>query len=171
MYTVEVVAESVFRQKISTIPYKVLTKWFSNGPARARYKCVEYVIERAKVQMFSLIILFCIVIILAFKDKSNIKTCSYFWHRLLFCSLSRFTISCWIHISEVGTYAELSCYFSWKPTGYCWLDLFISCWIHFIFPFSSNRLLLLLQALQKQGLAMTGEIIRMAKNDEWKPWL
>ncbi|OMO99194.1 hypothetical protein COLO4_13444 [Corchorus olitorius] len=36
MYTVEAVAESVLRRKIPSIPYKVLTKWFSSGPAQAR---------------------------------------------------------------------------------------------------------------------------------------
>ncbi|XP_021281513.1 DNA polymerase zeta catalytic subunit isoform X2 [Herrania umbratica] len=51
MYTVEAVAESVLRQKIPSIPYKVLTKWFSSGPARARYRCVEYVVERAKLNL------------------------------------------------------------------------------------------------------------------------
>ncbi|KAK8698089.1 hypothetical protein V6N13_114220 [Hibiscus sabdariffa] len=51
MYTAEAVAESVLRRKIPAIPYKVLTKWFSSGCARARYKCVEYVIERAKLNL------------------------------------------------------------------------------------------------------------------------
>ena len=51
MYTIEAVAKSVLRRKISTIPYKVLTKWFSSGPARARYRCVEYVVERAKLNL------------------------------------------------------------------------------------------------------------------------
>ncbi|XVF57453.1 hypothetical protein PTKIN_Ptkin06aG0206800 [Pterospermum kingtungense] len=51
MYTIEAVAESVLRRKIPSIPYKVLTKWFSSGPARARYRCVEYVVERAKLNL------------------------------------------------------------------------------------------------------------------------
>lgn len=51
MYTVEAVTESVLRRKIPSIPYKVLTKWFSSGPAQARYRCVEYVVERAKLNL------------------------------------------------------------------------------------------------------------------------
>ncbi|XVE63010.1 hypothetical protein DITRI_Ditri06bG0165400 [Diplodiscus trichospermus] len=51
MYTAESVAESVLRRKIPSIPYKVLTKWFSSCPARARYRCIEYVVERAKLNL------------------------------------------------------------------------------------------------------------------------
>ncbi|TYI16304.1 hypothetical protein ES332_A08G245600v1 [Gossypium tomentosum] len=51
MYTVEAVAESVLGRKIPSISYKVLTKWFSSGPAQARYRCVEYVVERAKLNL------------------------------------------------------------------------------------------------------------------------
>ncbi|GKV20699.1 hypothetical protein SLEP1_g30785 [Rubroshorea leprosula] len=51
MYSIEAVAESVLRRKVPSIPYKVLTKWFLSGPARARYRCIEYVIERAKLNL------------------------------------------------------------------------------------------------------------------------
>ncbi|OMO68819.1 hypothetical protein CCACVL1_19807 [Corchorus capsularis] len=51
MYTVEAVAESVLRRKIPSIPYKVLTKWFSSGPAQARYRCIKYVVERTKLNL------------------------------------------------------------------------------------------------------------------------
>ncbi|CAK7340718.1 unnamed protein product [Dovyalis caffra] len=51
MYTVEAVGEAVLRQKIPSIPYKVLTKWFASGPGRARHRCIEYVIERAKLNL------------------------------------------------------------------------------------------------------------------------
>ncbi|XVF06076.1 hypothetical protein REPUB_Repub06bG0017200 [Reevesia pubescens] len=51
MYTVEAVAESVLRRKIPLIPHKILTKWFLSGPAQARYRCVEYVVERAKLNL------------------------------------------------------------------------------------------------------------------------
>lgn len=51
MYTVEAVAEAVLRRKIPSIHYKVLTKWFFSGPGRARYRCIEYVIERAKLNL------------------------------------------------------------------------------------------------------------------------
>ncbi|KAI9186318.1 hypothetical protein LWI28_016151 [Acer negundo] len=51
MYTMEAVAEAVLRRKTPSIPYKVLTKWFSSGPGRARYRCIEYVVGRAKLNL------------------------------------------------------------------------------------------------------------------------
>ncbi|KAI6684892.1 hypothetical protein NL676_030805 [Syzygium grande] len=50
-YTVEAVAEVVLRRKIPSFQHKVLTKWFSSGPGRARYRCLEYTIERAKLNV------------------------------------------------------------------------------------------------------------------------
>lgn len=49
MYTIEAVAEAVLRRKIPYIPWKVLTRWFSSGPGRARYKSIDYTLERAKL--------------------------------------------------------------------------------------------------------------------------
>lgn len=51
MYTVEAVAEAVLRRKIPSFPCRVLTQWFSSGPARARFLCIEHVIERAKLNL------------------------------------------------------------------------------------------------------------------------
>ena len=51
MYTVEAVAEAVLRRKIPFIPSKVLTRWFSSGPGQARYRCIEYAVERAKLNL------------------------------------------------------------------------------------------------------------------------
>ncbi|KAF9669963.1 hypothetical protein SADUNF_Sadunf13G0019200 [Salix dunnii] len=51
MYTVEAVCEAVLRRKIPLIPYKVLTRWFASGPGRARYRCIEYMIDRAKLNL------------------------------------------------------------------------------------------------------------------------
>ncbi|XP_065852458.1 DNA polymerase zeta catalytic subunit isoform X2 [Euphorbia lathyris] len=51
MYTLEAVAEAVLRLKIPSIPQKVLTKWFASGPGRARYRCIEYIIQRAKLNL------------------------------------------------------------------------------------------------------------------------
>ncbi|XP_010553733.1 PREDICTED: DNA polymerase zeta catalytic subunit isoform X2 [Tarenaya hassleriana] len=51
MYTIEAVAEAVLRRKIPSIPYKVLTKWFSSGAGGARYRCIEYVIRRANLNL------------------------------------------------------------------------------------------------------------------------
>ncbi|KAL2345686.1 hypothetical protein Fmac_006971 [Flemingia macrophylla] len=49
LYSVEAVAEAVLRQKIPSFHHRVLTKWFSSGPGRARYRCIKYVIEKAKL--------------------------------------------------------------------------------------------------------------------------
>ncbi|KAI9084793.1 hypothetical protein K1719_033199 [Acacia pycnantha] len=51
LYSVEAVAEAVLRRKVPSIHNKVLTKWFSGGPGRARYRCVEYITERAKLNL------------------------------------------------------------------------------------------------------------------------
>lgn len=51
LYTIEAVAEAVLRRKIPSIPNKVLTKWFSSGPGRARFRCIEYVVRRAKLNL------------------------------------------------------------------------------------------------------------------------
>ncbi|WCJ33138.1 DNA polymerase zeta catalytic subunit [Euphorbia peplus] len=51
MYTLEAVAEAVLRLKIPSIPQKVLRKWFASGPGRARYRCIEYIIRRAKLNL------------------------------------------------------------------------------------------------------------------------
>ncbi|GAV63152.1 LOW QUALITY PROTEIN: DNA_pol_B domain-containing protein/DNA_pol_B_exo1 domain-containing protein/zf-C4pol domain-containing protein, partial [Cephalotus follicularis] len=51
MYTVEAVAEAVLRRKVPSVHHKVLTKWFSSGPGRARYRCIEYVMARAKLNL------------------------------------------------------------------------------------------------------------------------
>lgn len=51
MYTVEAVAETVLRRKVPYIPWKVLTKWFSSGPGRARFRSINYTLERAKLNL------------------------------------------------------------------------------------------------------------------------
>ena len=51
MYTLEAVSEAVLRRKIPSIPYRVLSKWFSSGPGRARYRCIEYMVQRAKLNL------------------------------------------------------------------------------------------------------------------------
>ncbi|CAH9141447.1 unnamed protein product [Cuscuta epithymum] len=51
MYTMEYVAEAVLRRKIPSIPCKVLTNWFLSGPGRARFRCIEYILERAKLNL------------------------------------------------------------------------------------------------------------------------
>ncbi|TKY61502.1 DNA polymerase zeta catalytic subunit [Spatholobus suberectus] len=51
LYSVEAVAEAVLRRKIASFHHKVLTKWFSSGPGRVRYRCIKYVMERAKLNL------------------------------------------------------------------------------------------------------------------------
>ncbi|KAL2536841.1 DNA polymerase zeta catalytic subunit [Forsythia ovata] len=51
MYTFEAVAEAVLRRKVPSIHFNVLTKWFSSGPGRARFRCIEYILERAKLNL------------------------------------------------------------------------------------------------------------------------
>ncbi|XP_071725509.1 DNA polymerase zeta catalytic subunit [Rutidosis leptorrhynchoides] len=49
MYTAEAVIEAVLRRKVPSINFRTLTKWFASGPGKARYRCIEYVLERAKL--------------------------------------------------------------------------------------------------------------------------
>lgn len=51
LYTFEAVAEAVLRRKFPYIPNKVLTNWVLSGPGRARYRCIEYFLERAKLNL------------------------------------------------------------------------------------------------------------------------
>lgn len=51
VYTVEAVSEAVLRRKIPSIPYRVLTNWFLSGPGRARHRCMNYVTQRAKLNL------------------------------------------------------------------------------------------------------------------------
>ncbi|KAH7676747.1 DNA-directed DNA polymerase protein [Dioscorea alata] len=51
IYTAEAVAEEVLRQKVPSIPCRILYKWFLSGPGRARYRCIEYVAGRAKLNI------------------------------------------------------------------------------------------------------------------------
>ncbi|XP_076930223.1 DNA polymerase zeta catalytic subunit-like [Bidens hawaiensis] len=49
IYTAEGVAEAVLRRKIPFINFRTLTKWFASGPGKARYRCIEYILERGKL--------------------------------------------------------------------------------------------------------------------------
>ncbi|GKA69267.1 DNA polymerase zeta catalytic subunit isoform X1 [Tanacetum coccineum] len=49
IYTAEAVAEAVLRRKIPHIHCRTLSNWFASGPGKARYRCIEYVLERAKL--------------------------------------------------------------------------------------------------------------------------
>ncbi|KAK9735428.1 hypothetical protein RND81_04G205200 [Saponaria officinalis] len=49
LYTLEAVVEAVLRRKVPYIHWKILNKWFSSGPGQARFRCIDYVVERAKL--------------------------------------------------------------------------------------------------------------------------
>ncbi|XP_038890095.1 DNA polymerase zeta catalytic subunit isoform X2 [Benincasa hispida] len=51
IYTLEAVAEAVLRRKLPYIHHRVLTQWFNSGPRQARFRCIEYVTERAKLNL------------------------------------------------------------------------------------------------------------------------
>ena len=51
MYIIGAVAEAVLRRKIPSFCHKVLTKWFSSGPGRGRFRCIKYAMERARLNL------------------------------------------------------------------------------------------------------------------------
>ncbi|CAA6669075.1 unnamed protein product [Spirodela intermedia] len=51
LYTVEAVVEEVLRRKVPCIPCTTLNSWFSSGSQRARFRCIEYVLERANLNL------------------------------------------------------------------------------------------------------------------------
>ncbi|KAJ7547009.1 hypothetical protein O6H91_08G065000 [Diphasiastrum complanatum] len=51
IYTLEAVAEAVLRRRVPRIPWRTLTQWFMSGPGRERFRCVEYLVERAKLNL------------------------------------------------------------------------------------------------------------------------
>ncbi|XP_074555935.1 DNA polymerase zeta catalytic subunit [Curcuma longa] len=51
MYSIEAVTEEVLRRKIPSIPCKVLNHWFSRGPERLRYRCIEHIIKMTKLNL------------------------------------------------------------------------------------------------------------------------
>lgn len=51
IYTLEAVAEAVLRRKLPYLHHRVLTQWFNSGPRQARFRCIEYVMERAKLNL------------------------------------------------------------------------------------------------------------------------
>lgn len=51
IYSLEAVAEAVLRRKVPKIPWRTLSWWFLSGPGRARFRCIEYIIDRAKLNL------------------------------------------------------------------------------------------------------------------------
>ncbi|KAL6657151.1 hypothetical protein ACP70R_004931 [Stipagrostis hirtigluma subsp. patula] len=50
-YSLEAVADEVLRRKIPLIPSKILNRWFATGPGRGRHRCIEYICNRARVNL------------------------------------------------------------------------------------------------------------------------
>ncbi|XP_077217687.1 recovery protein 3 isoform X2 [Tasmannia lanceolata] len=51
MYSVEAVSEAILRRKLPSIPCRILRQWFSSGAGQARFRCIEHVVERAKLNL------------------------------------------------------------------------------------------------------------------------
>lgn len=51
MYTMEAVVEEVLRRKVPLIPTRILNRWFASGPRFARHRSVEYVSDRARINL------------------------------------------------------------------------------------------------------------------------
>ncbi|GAB4855556.1 hypothetical protein Ancab_024175 [Ancistrocladus abbreviatus] len=51
MYTQEAVVQAVLRRKLPSINWKLLNQWFLSGPGKARYRCIDYMVERAKLNL------------------------------------------------------------------------------------------------------------------------
>lgn len=51
IYTLEAVAEAVLRRRVPRIPWRTLTKWFARGPTGGRFRCIEYYIDRAQLNL------------------------------------------------------------------------------------------------------------------------
>ncbi|CAK9268152.1 unnamed protein product [Sphagnum jensenii] len=49
IYTLEAVAEAVLKRRVPRIPWCTLTRWFRQGPASGRFRCIEYFVDRARL--------------------------------------------------------------------------------------------------------------------------
>ncbi|CAM6067733.1 unnamed protein product [Sphagnum tenellum] len=49
IYTLEAVAEAVLKRRVPRIPWCTLTRWFHQGPASGRFRCIEYFVDRARL--------------------------------------------------------------------------------------------------------------------------
>ncbi|KAK3127981.1 hypothetical protein QOZ80_7AG0580980 [Eleusine coracana subsp. coracana] len=50
-YSLEAVADEVLRRKIPLIPNKILNRWFATGPERGRHQSIEYINNRARLNL------------------------------------------------------------------------------------------------------------------------
>lgn len=51
IYSLEAVAEIVLRRRVPRVPWRTLTDWFRSGSGKQRYRCLEYFIDRAKLNL------------------------------------------------------------------------------------------------------------------------
>lgn len=51
MYKMEAVVEEVLRRKVPLIPTRVLNRWFASGPGIARHRSIEYISDRAQINL------------------------------------------------------------------------------------------------------------------------
>ncbi|XP_078160009.1 recovery protein 3 isoform X2 [Carex rostrata] len=51
MYKMEAVVEEVLRRKVPLIPTRVLNRWFASGPGFARHRSIEYISDRAQINL------------------------------------------------------------------------------------------------------------------------
>ncbi|KAJ1292324.1 hypothetical protein BS78_02G383800 [Paspalum vaginatum] len=50
-YSLEAVADEVLRRKIPLIPTRMLNRWFATGPGRGRHRSIEYISNRARINL------------------------------------------------------------------------------------------------------------------------
>ncbi|KAG2647414.1 hypothetical protein PVAP13_2KG571100 [Panicum virgatum] len=50
-YSLEAVADEILRRKIPLIPNRILNRWFATGPGRGRHRCIEYISNRARINL------------------------------------------------------------------------------------------------------------------------
>ncbi|OEL29890.1 DNA polymerase zeta catalytic subunit [Dichanthelium oligosanthes] len=50
-YSLEAVADEVLRRKMPLIPNRILNRWFATGPGRGRHRCIEYISNRARINL------------------------------------------------------------------------------------------------------------------------
>ncbi|KAJ3699935.1 hypothetical protein LUZ61_003640 [Rhynchospora tenuis] len=51
MYSMEAVVEEVLRRKVPLISARVLNRWFASGPRVARHRSIEYICDRARLNL------------------------------------------------------------------------------------------------------------------------
>jgi DNA polymerase zeta len=74
IYTLEAVAEAVLRRRVPRIPWCTLTRWFRQGPASGRFRCIEYFVDRARLNFEIMDQLDLVQAFILFNSKTSMKT-------------------------------------------------------------------------------------------------